>query len=196
MKENIKKSKLYDPYKIKDENHTKTRAILKAVNATYDPIDISLLRPYFKDIGTDAIIIPPLYFDHGHFISIGKHFYANSGLIILDEAEVIIGNDVLIGPRVSIYTPNHPLDPTIRKLDLEIATPVVIEDGVWIGGDCVINPGVTIGKNSVIGANSTVTHDIPSGVIACGSPCRVLRKIGASDEKYWQDLYEEYRSLI
>ena len=99
-----------------------------------------------------------------------------------------------MGPRVSIYTVSHPIEPTIRKMDLEFTSKVVIEDGVWIGGNVIINPGVTIGKNSIIGSGSVVTKDIPSHVIAVGNPCRVLREIHEEDHEYWMKKYKEYQN--
>ena len=88
-----------------------------------------------------------------------------------------MGNDVLIGPNVGIFTPEHAFDPALRKEGYEISRPVVIKDNVWIGGNVSIKGGVTIGENSIIGAGSVVTRDIPANVIAAGNPCRVLREI-------------------
>lgn len=90
---------------------------------------------------------------------------------------------MLIGPNVGIYTAGHPVDSGLRRQGLEFALPITIEDGVWIGGHAVIAPGVRIGRNSVIGAGSVVTKDIPAGVVAVGCPCRVLRPIGPQDRE-------------
>lgn len=131
------------------------------------------------------MIVPPFYCDKGTQIYIGKHFYANTGLLILDEADVRIGDHVFIAPRVCIYTAGHPIDADVRRMDLEYAKGVTIGNDVWIGGNTVINPGVTIGNNVVIGSGSVVTRDIPDQVIAAGCPCRVIRKITEEDREYW-----------
>lgn len=120
--------------------------------------------------------------DYGRNITIGRHFFSNYNLVILDSAPVFNGDDVLIGPNVGLFTATHPLDPEQRASGLELAKPITIQDGVWIGGGSIINPGVTVGKGSIIGAGSVVTKDIPPGVIAVGSPCRVLRPLTEADK--------------
>lgn len=128
-------------------------------------------------IGKEFFIEPPFRCDYGSNIYIGDNFYANYNLVILDTAKVTIGNHVMIGPNVGIYTAGHPIETKIRNTGLEYGYPITIEDNVWIGGGTIINPGVKIGANTTIGSGSVVTKDIPSGVIAVGNPCRVLRKI-------------------
>ncbi len=130
-------------------------------------------------------IEPPFRCDYGYNIEIGENFYSNYNLIILDCAAVKIGDNVLIGPNVSIYTAGHPLHYEIRNQEYEYAFPVIIGDNVWIGGNVVINPGVSIGENSVIGSGSVVTKDIPKNVIAIGNPCKVLRVITDDDRHYY-----------
>lgn len=130
-------------------------------------------------------IEPPFRCDYGYNIEIGENFYSNYNLIILDCAPVKIGDNVLIGPNVSIYTAGHPLHYEIRNQEYEYAFPVIIGDNVWIGGNVVINPGVSIGENSVIGSGSVVTKDIPNNVIAIGNPCKVLRVITDDDKHYY-----------
>jgi len=195
--EKMKQGKLYNPFRLEKPTWKELRTYLKAFNdSAYweDRKPLEELRKKFKKSYDDISLVPSFYCDHGINISIGKHFQGNTGIVILDEAEVIIGDDVLIGPRVSIYTVAHPIDPAIRKMDLEYASSVVIEDGLWIGGNVIINPGVTIGKNSIIGSGSVVTTDIPSDVIAAGNPCRVLRSIDEKDHEYWMKKYEEYQN--
>lgn len=126
-------------------------------------------------------IEPPFRCDYGYNIEIGENFYSNYNLVILDGARVSIGDNVLIGPNVGIYTATHPIDSELRSLGDEYAFPIIIEDNVWIGGHVVINPGVTIGANSVIGSGSVVTKDVPKGTVAAGNPCRVIRRIGKED---------------
>lgn len=130
-------------------------------------------------------IEPPFRCDYGYNIEIGENFYSNYNLIILDCAAVKIGDNVLIGPNVSIYTAGHPIHYEIRNQEYEYAFPVIIGDNVWIGGNVVINPGVSIGENSVIGSGSVVTKDIPKNVIAIGNPCKVLRVITDDDRHYY-----------
>lgn len=130
-------------------------------------------------------IEPPFRCDYGYNIEIGENFYSNYNLIILDCAPVKIGDNVLIGPNVSIYTAGHPLHYEIRNQEYEYAFPIIIGDNVWIGGNVVINPGVSIGENSVIGSGSVVTKDIPNNVIAIGNPCKVLRVITDDDKDYY-----------
>ncbi|MGE0076427.1 MAG: sugar O-acetyltransferase [Bacteroidales bacterium] len=127
----------------------------------------------------------PFRCDYGYNIEIGANFYSNYNLIILDCAKVTVGDNVLIGPNVGIYTAGHPLHYEIRNQEYEYAFPITIGDNVWIGGNVVINPGVSIGKNSVIGSGSIVTKDIPSNVIAVGNPCKVLRKLTDDDRQYY-----------
>ena len=103
-----------------------------------------------------------------------------------------IGDDVFLAPRVSIFTAAHPIDAGVRNRLLEYGRPVTIGSSVWIGGNTVVNPGVTIGDNVVIGSGSVVTKDIPSGVVAAGNPCRVLRKITAEDTLCWETRAAEY----
>lgn len=122
-------------------------------------------------------IISPFYCDYGYHIHIGKNFFANTNLVILDGADVCIGNNVFIAPNVGIYTAGHPLDISQRNAGLEYAYPIRIGNNVWIGGNVVILPGVTIGDGTVIGAGSVVTRDIPPHTLAVGNPCRPLRKI-------------------
>jgi maltose O-acetyltransferase len=125
-----------------------------------------------------AYLEPPFHCDYGSNIKAGKNFYANFNCVILDVAEVHIGNDVLLAPNVQIYTAGHPLDKKSRVDEgVEFGTPISIGDNVWIGGGAIICPGVTIGENSVIGAGSVVTKDIPANVVAAGNPCRVIRPI-------------------
>ena len=130
-------------------------------------------------------IEPPFRCDYGYNIEIGENFYSNYNLIILDCAKVIIGDNVLMGPNVSIYTAGHPLHYEKRNQEYEYAFPISIGNNVWIGGNVVINPGIIIGDNSVIGSGSVITKDIPSDVIAMGNPCKVSREISEDDKLYY-----------
>lgn len=125
----------------------------------------------------DTFINQPFYCDYGKHILVGKRFFANFNLVILDEAYVTIGDDCFIGPNVSIYTACHSTDPQERNTRREWALPVTIGHNVWIGGSVTILPGVTIGDNVTIGAGSVVVKDIPSDSIAVGNPARVIKNI-------------------
>ena len=125
----------------------------------------------------DTFINQPFYCDYGKQIRVGKRFFANFGLTILDEALVTIGDDCFVGPGVHIYTACHSTNPTERATRREWAEPVTIGDNVWLGGNVTILPGVTIGDNCTIGAGSVVTHDIPANSIAAGNPARVIKKL-------------------
>lgn len=130
-------------------------------------------------------IEPPFRCDYGFNIKIGDEFYANYNLTILDGARVSIGNNVLIGPNVSIFTATHPIHQEPRSAGWEFTKPITIEDHVWIGGNTVINPGVHIGQHTVIGSGSVVTKDIPANVVAAGNPCKIIRSITEEDKKYY-----------
>ena len=137
-----------------------------------------ILKDLLGYVADDEIIVnQPFYCDYGKQIRVGKRFFANFNLTILDEASVTIGDDCFIGPNVSIYTACHSTDPLERNTRREWAEPVTIGDNVWIGGSVTILPGVTIGSNVTIGAGSVVTRDIPDNVVAVGNPCKVIKKI-------------------
>lgn len=141
----------------------------------------SLLRRFFGQVGTGVHFEPDLRCEFGFGISIGDNFYANFDCVLLDGGGITIGDDVLFGPRVGIYTSDHALDPDERAAGICVARPVKIGDRVWIGGGVTINGGVDIGAGSVIGSGSVVTRSVPAGVVAAGVPCRVIRSIGAGD---------------
>ncbi len=151
-----------------------------------------LLKELFESTKENYYIEPPFRCDYGCNISIGNNFYANYDCVILDVNKVVICDNVFFAPRVSVFTAGHPIDAEIRNMQLEYGKPVFIGNDVWVGGNTVINPGVTIGDNVVIGSGSVVTKDIPSGVVAAGNPCRVIRKINEEDKKYWEKLKNEY----
>ena len=128
---------------------------------------------------------PPFHCEYGNHIEVGENFYANVNCIMLDVGKITIGDNVLFGPNVSIYTAGHPIHPESRNSGYEYGIPVTIGSNVWIGGSCVILPGVSIGNNVVIGAGSVVTKDIPDNVCAAGNPCRVIREITDADRPFY-----------
>lgn len=141
----------------------------------------ALLRAFLREVGPGAHFEPNFRCEFGFNISIGRSFYANFDCVMLDGGEITIGDHVLLGPRVGIYTSNHAIDPAERVAGGCHARPVTIGNRVWVGGGVQINQGVTIGDDSIIGAGSVVTRDIPAGVIAAGVPCKVLREITEAD---------------
>ena len=158
----------------------RTRYMTRLYNATTEQEQqrrSQLLRELLGTVGSSIEIEPPFYCDYGYNIHAGDGFYMNFGCVILDCCPVHIGNKVLCGPSVQIYTATHPTDPEARLSGLEFAIPVRIGNNVWIGGGAIICPGVTIGDNTTIAAGSVVVKDIPASVVAGGNPCRVIKQV-------------------
>lgn len=147
-----------------------------------------LIRSMFGKTGKHFCITAPFWCDYGYNIEVGENFYTNHNCVILDGAKVTFGDNVFIAPNCIFSTAGHPLDTEQRNQGLEYAYPISVGDNVWFGASVTVLPGVTIGSNTVVGAGSVVNRDIPSGVVAVGSPCRVLRKITEDDKKkYWRN---------
>ena len=179
-KEKMIAGELYDPM-----DAELAQARLEAHELCYDlrmtrPQDraaiIRITSRLFGFPASGVFITPPFFCDYGFNIRPGENFYCNTDCVILDCAPVIIGANVLLGPKVQIYTPLHPLRFEERQ-DKEYAAPVTIGDNVWIGGGAIVCAGVTIGEGCVIGAGSVVTRDIPPRTLAVGSPCRPIKKL-------------------
>lgn len=169
------------------EEQKKTRKIIRRLN-TMDPSDFEGIGKVVEELlgkSHKAFINPPFYCDYGFHIEVGENFFANYNCTIIDVAKVTIGDNCQLAPNVAIYTAGHPVHPDSRNSLYEYGIGVTIGDNVWIGGNTVILPGVHIGSNTVIGAGSVVTKDIPDWVIAAGNPCRVIRKITEDDRKYY-----------
>ncbi|SFC88314.1 sugar O-acetyltransferase [Clostridium uliginosum] len=153
------------------------------------PDEINKMDELIKDIlgKTDdkVFIEQPFRCDYGKNIEVGNNFFANYNCTILDVGKVVIGENVMFAPNVSIYTAGHPIHPQSRNSGYEYGIEVIIGDNVWVGGSVVINPGIKIGNNVVIGSGSVVTKDIPDNVIAVGNPCKVVREITDDDRKYY-----------
>ena len=141
------------------------------------------MRKILGNTGASFCILAPFWCDYGYNIEIGENFFANHNCIILDCAKVTFGDNVFIAPNCGFYTAGHPIDAERRNQGLEYARPIKVGDDVWFGGGVQVMPGVTIGSNTVIGSGSVVTKDIPSGVVAAGNPCRVIRPITEEDKK-------------
>ncbi|MDO4287293.1 MAG: sugar O-acetyltransferase [Eubacteriales bacterium] len=149
-----------------------------------------IIRKIIGKIDGAFTITAPFWCDYGYNISIGENFYTNHNCVILDAAKVTFGDNVFIAPNCCFSTAGHPLDMEQRNRGLEIALPITVGNHVWFGAGVTVLPGVTIGDNTVIGAGSVVNKDIPSGVIAVGNPCRVLRAITEEDKKKYP-VFEE-----
>ena len=146
----------------------------------------ALLKEMFAEIG-EGVYLEPLFHANwaGHHVHKKKNVYANFNLTLVDDGEIYIGDYTMIGPNVTIATAGHPVLPELRQEAYQFNIPVHIGKNVWIGAGVIILPGVTVGDNTVIGAGSVVTKDIPSDVVAVGNPCRVLRSIGEKDRIYY-----------
>ena len=137
----------------------------------------NIISSLFGNIGDNFTVKPPFYCDFGCHIFAGDNLYINYDCTILDGNTVHLGNNVLLAPKVQIYTASHPIDPETRLSSLELTVPVTIGDNVWLGGGVIVCPGVKIGNNVTIGAGSVVTKDIPDNVVAVGNPCRVIKQL-------------------
>lgn len=132
----------------------------------------ALLREQLGAVGEGAVIRPPFHCDYGYNIRLGQGVFLNYNCVILDVAEVSIGDGTQIGPAVQLYAADHPRDPQARAEGLESARPVRIGRNVWIGGGAIVLPGVSIGDDAVVGAGSVVTRDVQAGAIVVGNPAR------------------------
>ncbi|UNL87212.1 sugar O-acetyltransferase [Priestia koreensis] len=145
-----------------------------------------LLKKMFKEIGVDCYIEPPLHSNWGgKNVRFGNGVYANFNLTLVDDTDIYVGDNVMFGPNVIVSAGTHPIHPELRRKQAQFNVPIHIGNNVWIGAQAVILPGVRIGDNSVIGAGSIVTKDIPANVVAVGNPCKVVREINERDMTYY-----------
>jgi maltose O-acetyltransferase len=139
-----------------------------------------LLRRLLRHVGQGVFVRPPFFCEYGA-ISIGDRTFVNVDTVMLDVMPITIGTACQIAPRVQLLTATHPVDPEPRRLGWEYEKPITIGDNVWLGAGVIVCPGVSIGDNTVVGAGAVVTKDLPAGVVAAGTPARVLREIGEQD---------------
>lgn len=145
-----------------------------------------LLKKMFAEIGENCYIEPPLHANFGgRHIHFGKNIYANYNLTVVDDTHVYVEDYTMFGPNVTIATAGHPIETGLRQKGYQYNIPVRIGKNCWIGAGVVLLPGVTVGDNTVIGAGSVVTRDIPANVVAVGNPCHILREIGEHDREYY-----------
>ena len=146
----------------------------------------ALLEKMFAQIGEGCYIETPFYANWGgRFVHFGNNVYANFGLTCVDDTHIYVGDCTMFGPHCTLATPNHPILPELREKGYQYNLPIRIGRNCWLGSGVIVVPGVTIGDNSVIGAGSVVTKDIPANVVAVGNPCRVLRPISEHDREYF-----------
>ena len=148
-----------------------------------------VLRELLGEVGDGVIVRPPFYCDYGSHISIGAGTFVNFGCVMLDVAPIRIGEACQLATKVQLLTATHPVDPEPRRVGWESAEPIALGDNVWLGGGVIVCPGVTIGADTVVGAGSVVTRDLPAGVVAFGNPARVHREIGEADRVDVPDLH-------
>ena len=148
-----------------------------------------MLPELFAEVGENCFIESPYFANWGgHHVHLGSNVYANAGLKLVDDTHIYIGDCTMLGPNVVLATAGHPINPELRAQGYQYNMPVRIGKNCWLGAGVIVMPGVTIGDNTVIGAGSVVTKDIPSNVVAVGNPCRILRPVGQHDrEYYWRD---------
>ena len=145
-----------------------------------------LLKEMFAEIGEDCYIEPPFHANWGgKHVHFGKCVYANFNFTAVDDTHIYVGDYTMFGPNVILATAGHPILPKLRQEAYQYNMPVHIGKNCWLGAGVIVLPGVTIGDNTVIGAGSVVTKDIPSNVVAVGNPCRVLREINEHDKEYY-----------
>ena len=145
-----------------------------------------LLKEMFAEIGEDCYIEPPFHANWGgKHVHFGKCVYANFNFTAVDDTHIYVGDYTMFGPNVILATAGHPILPKLRQEEYQYNMPVHIGKNCWLGAGVIVLPGVTIGDNTVIGAGSVVTKDIPSNVVAVGNLCRVLREINEHDKKYY-----------
>lgn len=145
-----------------------------------------MLKEMFAEIGEGCYIEPPLHSNWGGaHIHFGKNVYVNFNATLVDDTHIYIGDNTMLGPNVTVATAGHPILPELREQGYQYNAPVHIGKNCWLGAGVIVLPGVSIGDNTVVGAGSVVTKDLPSGVVAVGNPCRVLRPIGERDKEYY-----------
>lgn len=186
MRERLEQGKLFTDH---CEGLPEERIRCKKAMAEFNksaPDDIKIRRRLMNrlfDKEVNAWIEPPFYCCYGTNITLGDHTYINMNCTFVDDGKIVVGKAVMFGPNVTLATVGHPIRPDMRRY--MYTDPITIGDNCWIGANVTICPGVSIGENTVIGAGSVVTKNIPANVVAVGNPCRVLRDIGEHDLEYY-----------
>lgn len=167
---------IFDPELVAQRQRTKR--LLRLFNSTEAESDrLAILRQLLGHIGQGSIIEPPFHCSYGRNTCLGDHVFLNATCTILDNNEVRVGDHVMFGPMVQIYTAIHPLQAEARNQGWETTKPITIEEGVWVAGGAILLPGVTIGRNAVVGAGAVVSQSVPANTVVAGNPARVIREI-------------------
>lgn len=201
IKTKMHSGELYYP---SDENLMKEQ--LSYVDKLYDfnltrPTELpkreAMLKEMLAEVGEGCYIEPPFHANWGgHHVHFGNNVYANFGLTMVDDTHIYVGDSTMFGPNCTVATAGHPIDSELRKEAYQYNMPVRIGKNCWLGAGVLVMPGVTIGDNTVIGAGSVVTKDIPANVVAYGSPCKVIREINEHDKEYYfKDKKIDYSAL-
>ena len=189
-RERMQKGLIYDPT---DPELMKEQGALIArmneYNAT-SPAETekraALIKEMFAEAGEGCYIEPPFHANWGgKHVRLGNYVYANFNLTLVDDGNIDIGDNVMFAPNVTVITATHPVLPSLREKGLQFNVDVKICPNVWIGAGAIIMPGITVGENSVVGAGSVVTKDVPPNTVVVGNPARVLREIGERDRLYY-----------
>lgn len=208
QRERMEKGMIYDPADPDLTQEQKTAIRLQNEYNATGPFDGERRKELLKEMlgacGEGCHLEPPFYANWGgRHVYLKDRVYANFGLTCVDDADIRIGNNVMFGPHVVLTTANHTIDPQLRLGGYQYARDIVIEDNVWIGANVTVLPGVHIGQNSVIGAGSVVTKDIPENTVAMGIPCRPVRRIGQADNLFYDhgkridwEVLEEYDNRL
>jgi maltose O-acetyltransferase len=184
MKERMLRGELYVVDDELERELARAQELVERYNTTrHDERELRerLLRELLGEVGEGVVVRPPFRCDYGSHISLGAGTFVNYGCVLLDVAPITVGANCQLATNVQLLTPTHPIDPEPRRSGWEAAEPIALADNVWLGGGAIVCPGVTIGENTVVGAGAVVTRDLPAGVVAVGSPARVLREIDARD---------------
>ncbi len=188
--EKLHSGEIYDP-----NNEDIFKEQIKCLDRLYDfnatrPTELDkrseMLKEMLAEVGENCYIEPPFHSNWGgKHVHLGNNVYFNFNATLVDDTHIYIGDYTMLGPNVVIATAGHPILPELREKALQYNLPVHIGKNCWLGAGVIVLPGVTIGDNTVIGAGSVVTKDIPSNVVAVGNPCKVLREISEHDKEYY-----------
>ena len=189
-KERMKKGLIYDPT---DKELMKEQGALIARVNEYNATSraetenlAAIIKEMFAEAGEGCYIEPPFHANWGgKHVRLGNYVYANFNLTLVDDGNIDIGDNVMFAPNVTVITATHPVLPSLREKGLQFNVDVKICSNVWIGAGAIIMPGITVGENSVVGAGSVVTKDVPPNTVVVGNPARVLREIGERDRLYY-----------
>ena len=188
--EKLHSGEIYDP-----NNEDIFKEQIKCLDRLYDfnatrPTELEkraeMLKEMLAEVGENCYIEPPFHSNWGgKHVHLGKNVYFNFNATLVDDTHIYIGDCTLIGPNVTLATAGHPILPDLREKALQFNLPIHIRKNCWLGAGVIVLPGVTIGDNTVIGAGSVVTKDIPANVVAVGNPCKVLREINEHDKEFY-----------